>query len=44
MSDATYNGMTLRQVRRAAVIDRVNGILCAVIGVSCVLLAFGGVL
>lgn len=44
MRESTYNGLTLAQVRRSAVIDKVNGAACAVIMLCCVMLAFGGAL
>lgn len=41
---ATYNGLTSGQVRRSLVIDRINGVACAVILVCLVALTLGGAL
>lgn len=41
---ATYNGLTSAQVRRSLVIDRINGVACAVIAVCLIALTIGGAL
>lgn len=41
---ASYTGLTTRQERRAATLDRVNGVLCVLIVVCLAALAWGGAL